>query len=589
MRTILFAKSKCPFWVDGLIWSIMNWPQNMDDMKLDISPRYYIAETTVWLLGAIIAISRFIGLAPFKSLPVLNVTLKSQQHSFRVVAAMIAVATFYLIFEWKQSPQEARRSYWARSRAGITTLFSCVSLWLCYPFIAGNTRFAGISPAWYFGFWAIGYLLGSFGSSLALASLMIRTPSEDLAIHISRIPAATRAQFKSWIPVVTILLVAYYVLCYKAPVVIIGLAYFIVAIPFAYKIGALFASLCLHQDKDGKRISYAKRIAAIKEAFDSHDYSYYLIDQGNKFTEEFGISTIASPETLQKAIRDRFSIGPSSGLVHFHTKLQEEIQLNFYPKDGILDNLLPVNRGFRILKHQGKKDLIRVLVIPEETDEESKELEIQTCIVEELAEKYLSTHTEDADLAVSKIFSYAIDHAVIQTMNLQAGPLLQQAVITGQEEKVEELLKQDVNVNERAEASWTPLLHAVAQGYPRIVLLLLDAGANTDMGNLHGITPLMYTARYGNIEVCRILLEYGANPNLQDLYGWTALMVAARLGHADVAELLLKEGASVNIKDRKAMTALDYAHKNKQGKIAKMIRTANKRLPERKSESDLHV
>ena len=549
----------------------------MDDMKPDISPRYYIAETTVWLLGAIIVISRFVGLAPLQSLPVLNVTLKSQQHSFRVVATMLTAAIFYLIFEWKQSPQEARNSYWAKSRAGITIIFSCVSLWLSYPFIAANTRFAGISPAWYFAFCAIGFLLGLFGSTLALFSIMIRTPAEAKAINLPRIPTATRAQYKLSIPIVCILIVAYYLLCYKAPEVIIGQAYFFVAVPFVYMIGEMFASLCLKQDDDGHRIPYATRIASLKNAFDSHDYSYYLIDHGRTIAEKHDIPTNESPEAIQQAMQLKCSQEGSSGSMRFHVQQLEEVQFGFYFKDGNPDNHSPENRGVIVQKSQGKENLFRVMLIPDEPEKESREIEIPINLVVGYAEKYLMKHPEIEELTFRNVFSYAINQTVIHTIGQELEPLLQRVIFAGQSDQVEKLLNDDVNVNEQAANGWTALLAAAAQGYPQIVQLLLDAGANTDIGNLKGITPLMYGSRYGNIEVCKILLEYGANPDLQDEYGSTALMVATRLGFADVVGMLLNSGANIKIKDLNAMTALDFAHKCKQGKTAKMLRTANQR------------
>ena len=546
-------------------------------MKLDISPRYYIAEATVWLLGTILLISRFVGIAPSQPLPLLKVTLENQQNFLRVVAALLAAATFYLILEWKQSSPKARRSYWAQARAGLTTLFSCSSLWLCYPLIAANTRFAGISPVWYLGFWVVGLFLGTFVSILAFASLMIRSPTEARAIRLPRIPAATRAQYKTWIPVVSLLLILSYVLCYSAPDVIRGLGFIFVAVPYLFIISLDFASLCLSQDENGKRIPYAKRIAAFKKAHDTHDYAYFLIDHGDKLVEEFGILTKAAPEAIQKTMQEKLSV-ESSAEFRFRSHLMEEIQCKFYFKDGNKDNQVPENRGIRINKRQGKKGVLRVLIMPDKPDEESREIEISTSLVETNAEKYLSTHTEEADLTIRKLFSYALNQAVIQAMMQQAGPMLQRVVEAGQEDKVEELLKQDIDVNERAEAGWTALLYASAQGYPRIARLLLDAGANPDMGNLQGITPLMYGARYGNIEVCRLLLEFGANPDLQDVYGITALMTATRLGYIDIAEMFLKAGASTTIKDHNAMTALDFAHKYNQGKIAKIIRTSNKSI-----------
>ncbi|MDH4161857.1 MAG: ankyrin repeat domain-containing protein [Nitrospirota bacterium] len=549
----------------------------MDSMKTDISPRYYIAETTVWLLSAILTVSRFVGLDPSQSLPLLNLNLKNPQHYLRIVAVLLIVATFYLILEWKQSSPEARRSYYAKVRAGLATLLTCASLWLSYPLIAEKTRFAGTSPAWYLGFLVIGYLLGTAVSILALASLMIRQPLEARMLQLPRIPAATRAQYKVWIPAVPVLIVMYYVLSYFAPDVIKGLGFVFVAVFFIFAIGDEFASLCLHRDENGKRIPYSRRISILKEVFDSHDYSYYLIDHGMKAIEEFDIPIKESPEAIQKAMQEKFSTKSSTGLIRFHAQTQEEVKLKFYFKDGNENNLSPENRGVKILKHQGRKGFICVILIPDEPARKSVKFEVSTSLIEMNAEEYFSTHTDAADLTLEKVFLNAVDQAVMQTMLQQSGPLLQKAVLTGQEDRVVALLKQDVDVNERAEAGWTPLLHAAAQGYPRIARLLLDAGANTDIGNLHGITPLMYSARYGNVDVCRILLEYGANPDLQDVYGWTALMVSARIGSADVAEMLIKTGAGINITDRNAMTALDFAYKYKQGKIAKMIRNANRR------------
>jgi hypothetical protein len=554
----------------------------MDDMKLELTIRYYIAEATVWFLGVTLVISRFVGLAPSQPLPLLNVTLENSQHFLRVVAALLAAFTFYLILEWKHSSPEARRSYWVRAHAGITTLFSCTSLWLCYPLIAANTPFAGISPAWYLGFMVIGFLLGPSVSILALASFLIRTPTEARVIQLPRIPAPTRAQYKTWIPVVSFLLVVYYVLCYTAPDVIKGLGFFFVAVPFLFIICVDFASLYLSQDEDGRRIPFQKRFATFKESFDVLEYDHFLNDHGTKILKELDISIKASPEVIQRTMQERFAV-ESSDRFGFHVQQQEEFQIEFYVKDGNQDNKLLENQGVRIHKRQGKKCLLRVLVIPAEPEkEESREMEIPTSLVETYAEQYLSTHSEDADLTYRKIFSYAINQTVIKTMLEQVGPLLQRAVEAGQEDRVEELLRQDIDVNERAEAGWTALLYAAAQGYPRIARLLLDAGANPDMGNVLGITPLIYGARYGNLEVCSILLEYGANTDVQDVDGRTALMVATRQGQVDVAQMLLKAGGNVAIKDHYDMTALDIAQKYKQGEIAKLIRTANKSIQTKK-------
>lgn len=97
----------------------------MDDMKQELSARYYTAEVTIWLLSAILIVARVIGLAPSQRLPVLGVTLGNSQHYLRIVAVLLILSFMYLFFEWLQSSLKARVFYWAKVRAGFTLLFTC--------------------------------------------------------------------------------------------------------------------------------------------------------------------------------------------------------------------------------------------------------------------------------------------------------------------------------------------------------------------------------------------------------------------------------------------------------------------------------
>ena len=75
----------------------------MDNVKLELSKRYYIAEAAVWLLGTTLIISRFVGLDTSKPVPVLSVILEDKQNYPLVVAALLVASALYLIVEWKQS------------------------------------------------------------------------------------------------------------------------------------------------------------------------------------------------------------------------------------------------------------------------------------------------------------------------------------------------------------------------------------------------------------------------------------------------------------------------------------------------------
>lgn len=296
----------------------------------------------------------------------------------------------------------------------------------------------------------------------------------------------------------------------------------------------------------GKGMPYSKNIASLKEIHKIRDYKRFLDSQSyEEFTEKLGIPQNTSPQATQKAIRESYS------------------------KESTTDSSI-----------QQQEDTISLKFIPNNPTDKSQVIDLPKKLIEKHFDEYFSAHSDKipSEELIKKAFSYSVDQALkskeVHEPNTQ---MLQREVEAGNEERVKELLlKQDIDVNERSENGWTALLYAAAQGYPRILRLLLDAGANPDIGNLLGITPLIYGARYGNLEVCRILLEYRSNIDAQDENGWTALMVATRLGLINVVEMLLKAGANIVIKDRNSMTALDYAKKCKQRKIAKLIRTAKK-------------
>jgi hypothetical protein len=52
----------------------------MKNTETELSTRYYVAEAAIWLLGAVLIISRFFGLSPDQKLPVLNITLAHGEH-----------------------------------------------------------------------------------------------------------------------------------------------------------------------------------------------------------------------------------------------------------------------------------------------------------------------------------------------------------------------------------------------------------------------------------------------------------------------------------------------------------------------------
>lgn len=544
----------------------------------DLSPQYYVAEASVGLLGLALVLWQLFGVAPGQPIPLLNLTLADGQHAPSIVAVLMVAITLYMEFEWRQSSEVADLTTWHTTRLVSAGLWTIVSLWVAYPLLFQGTKFEAVSPAWYVGFAVIGFLLGLAVSSLAIAALMIRTPEEAKKLRCKRMPVATRAQFDMNLLVIPLLLIAYFALLSYSPTVIHGVVIGITEVFYLLLIGEGLVWLFMGRDKDGNPISYAERVARFKDIFGSHDYIYSLYGRGKRAADDLEISPSDSPKVIQEKIREDSAVSKDQAPIGFHVEQRDEMQIKPYQKDGDLKNNDPLNLGFRVRNGKGKHGTVRVVAIPDDPTKPKRELAINTEVVEKHAEEYVKVHSDPEDLSFQKIFSHAVNTAVIEVMTDEAGPPLHRLVRTGQEQGVAELLKQKPDVNEKAEAGWTPLLFAAAQGYPRIVRMLLEAGANPEICNLRGITPLTFGARYGNLDVCKNLLEFGADVDAPDqgIEGNTALMWASYNGNFGLVRMLLKAKANPLIKSRKGQTALDMAQDNGHGEIAKLLRAAIK-------------
>lgn len=128
----------------------------------------------------------------------------------------------------------------------------------------------------------------------------------------------------------------------------------------------------------------------------------------------------------------------------------------------------------------------------------------------------------------------------------------------GDVDKVKELIEKGVDINGFDKYGVTAILIAASVNSISNVCLLLDAGANPNLGDDDGDeTPLM---RAMNHEICSLLIEAGADVNAQRSNGVTALMSASGIwGGLAKMEALLSAGADVNIKDEDGKTTLMYA------------------------------
>ena len=162
-------------------------------------------------------------------------------------------------------------------------------------------------------------------------------------------------------------------------------------------------------------------------------------------------------------------------------------------------------------------------------------------------------------------------HSTSQTLSeLEFERGLWTAAIDNDVGKVEKLLRQGNNPNKRDNAGYTALHYAARAGSFKVLMALLNHGADPNSQTPSGkTTPLHRAAYMGHLECLQILIQHGAHVNLVDSDGKSALHKCAEREQYTCAEWILDTiGANfeviINAKDRKGNTPFDLCSPNQQ-------------------------
>ena len=103
------------------------------------------------------------------------------------------------------------------------------------------------------------------------------------------------------------------------------------------------------------------------------------------------------------------------------------------------------------------------------------------------------------------------------------------------------------------------------------VRLLLEHGAEVEVGDRYGTTPLVWAVRGGHLDIVTQLLRAGAKLDTLGMYAWSAVLLAATGGHEDVMKTLLEHSPNVNIVNQDGATALAMACKEGNLRIVQQL------------------
>eukprot|EP00898_Chlorokybus_atmophyticus_P007254 jgi/Chlat1/752/Chrsp104S01223 len=138
----------------------------------------------------------------------------------------------------------------------------------------------------------------------------------------------------------------------------------------------------------------------------------------------------------------------------------------------------------------------------------------------------------------------------------------------GDSKAVLELLNEGVDVNVVDTVTQRTALHeAVACVHYAVAQLLLENGANPDIGHRKEGPPLLHAASWGNHKLVELLLQHGADVNAVDSSHYTALHLACEGSHEATVRLLLQAAANIRLKTPDGYTALQLASNERIKKL----------------------
>ena len=137
--------------------------------------------------------------------------------------------------------------------------------------------------------------------------------------------------------------------------------------------------------------------------------------------------------------------------------------------------------------------------------------------------------------------SLTLDKTFAQTAQTKS---LHQATVSGDIERVKELLTKGADINLKNRQGWTSLHAAVWNQKQEIAKLLIEKGADVNVKDRSSRTALQFAADTGQKEIVELLLAKKADVNTVSARAENALTLAKKKGHKEIADLLVQHGAT---------------------------------------------
>uniref|UniRef100_UPI00398EC214 ankyrin repeat and protein kinase domain-containing protein 1 n=1 Tax=Pristiophorus japonicus TaxID=55135 RepID=UPI00398EC214 len=145
------------------------------------------------------------------------------------------------------------------------------------------------------------------------------------------------------------------------------------------------------------------------------------------------------------------------------------------------------------------------------------------------------------------------------------------AVLTGDVEFVQLVLKYGGSVNAQTSRGFTPLIIAVQNRFVDLCMLLIEGGADVNRTDKDNWAPLHFASQNGDDRIGRLLLDKDAHVDVKERDGWSPLHLASQNGHENVVRVLFTRQANLDLQESDNRTSLHLAAYYGHCNIAKLL------------------
>ena len=178
------------------------------------------------------------------------------------------------------------------------------------------------------------------------------------------------------------------------------------------------------------------------------------------------------------------------------------------------------------------------------------------------------SEVEEGDIAGRLIFQLLLKHgANFHVRNKEYGQTaLHYAAKCGKVYAIDILIQLGVNVNDKDDNGFSPLLIAAMENNLEIFNKFIKSGANVNSkckkGETFDYAPIHVAVNNGNLEMVRVLVENEADLNILEYRQRTPLHIAVEKDQLEIVQYLIEQEAEVNALDRDGYSPYDLADEN---------------------------